>query len=292
MDEARRGGRYGRFVASVVQLWRYPLKSGRGESLRQARVGSGGVAGDRRWACVDVDDGTVASAKHPGRWGRLLEVEARVEEGKGAGVCWVTVAGQTVAAGTEEAEDLLCAHLGRKVRLTCTLPDRPRTHRFLPQESGLVPEWMHDADPGQELVTPLSGGIHEGRFLDFGAVHLVTTSALAGLARELGRAEVEAVVFRPNLVIDTSSDPPPGTQLRIGDVLLRIQIPTPRCVIPGVRRTGGQPSIDSPLLEVLARRHRTHLPGLGAAACFGTYAEVVHPGVIQVGQMVQVADRA
>jgi hypothetical protein len=234
---------------------------------------------------VDVDDETVASAKHPGRWGRLLEVEARIEDSGGSEICWVTVAGKTVAAGTAEAEELLCAHLGRKVRLTCTLPDDPRIHRLLPQESGLVPEWMPDAEPGQELVTSLSGGVHGGRFLDFGAVHLLTTGALAGLAEELGGREVDAVVFRPNLVIDAPSDPQPGAQLRVGDAVLRIQVPTPRCVIPGIR-VGAELSIDRPLLQVLARRYRTQLPGLGAAACFGAYAEVFRHGSFELGQTV------
>jgi len=45
------------------------------------------------------------------------------------------------------------------------------------------------------------------------------------------------------------------------------------------------------LLRLLARRYRIQLPGLGAAACFGTYAGVIRPGEVQVGQTVQVIDR-
>ena len=39
-----------------------------------------GVRGDRGWACLDEADGTVGSAKHPDRWGRLLGVTAQVDE--------------------------------------------------------------------------------------------------------------------------------------------------------------------------------------------------------------------
>jgi len=64
----------------VASLFRYPLKSARGEQLRAVRVDVEGVRGDRSWACLDDADGTVGSAKHPDRWSRLLEVTAQVDE--------------------------------------------------------------------------------------------------------------------------------------------------------------------------------------------------------------------
>jgi hypothetical protein len=72
---------------------------------------------------------------------------------------------------------------------------------------GLVPEWMTGATPGAELVTEISGARPDGRFVDYGAVHMLTTGALAGLARRLGRSAVDAARFRPNLVLDAARDP-------------------------------------------------------------------------------------
>lgn len=65
----------------------------------------------------------------------------------------------------------------------------------------------------------------------------------------------------------------------------------PRCAVPGLAHSqdsqdGGVPA-DPALLATLARHYPTDLPGLGRAACFGTYAEVLQPGRIQVGQDVR-----
>jgi MOSC domain-containing protein len=40
-------------MASVVELWRYPVKSMAGERLDSCEVGEKGLDGDRRWALVD-----------------------------------------------------------------------------------------------------------------------------------------------------------------------------------------------------------------------------------------------
>ena len=40
-------------MASVVEIWRYPVKSMAGERLEACAVGEKGLEGDRRWALVD-----------------------------------------------------------------------------------------------------------------------------------------------------------------------------------------------------------------------------------------------
>ena len=52
-------------MASVVEVWRYPVKSMAGERLDSCAVGEKGLDGDRRWALVD---GT------PNRAGKLLTI--------------------------------------------------------------------------------------------------------------------------------------------------------------------------------------------------------------------------
>jgi len=93
----------------VSSLFRYPLKSARGEQLRAVHVDVEGVRGDRSWACFDDADGTVGSAKHPDRWGRLLEVTARVDEHSSEVV--VQVQGRRAVAGSEQAYALLSEHV-------------------------------------------------------------------------------------------------------------------------------------------------------------------------------------
>jgi len=271
------------WVGHVLSLVRYPLKSARGEQLRAVRVDVEGVRGDRGWACLDAADGTVGSAKHPDRWGRLLGVTAQVHEHSSE--VTVQVQGRRAVAGSERAGALLSEHLGRPVRLTQSVPEQARLHRRLPEEQGLVPDWMTGAVPGQEMITELSGARPGGRFVDFGPVHLVTTGALAELAGQLGRASVAATRFRPNVVLDVPHDPVPGQELRIGDVVLRVMLPTPRCVVPGLPDKGA--AVDRQLLSALARHHRTVVGVLGRAACFGVYAEVLRPGPLTLGQVVR-----
>ena len=44
-------------VGSVLQLWRFPVKSMRGERLERAEITPGGLVGDRAWALIDVATG-------------------------------------------------------------------------------------------------------------------------------------------------------------------------------------------------------------------------------------------
>ncbi len=270
-------------MGHVVSLFRYPLKSAHGERLREVRIDVEGVRGDRSWACLDHADGTVGSAKHPEKWGRLLEVTAQVDE-PGSEVV-VQVQGRHAVAGSEQADALLRKHLGRPVRLTRSVPEQALLHGRLPEEPGLVPDWMTGAVPGQEMLTEVSGARPGGRFVDFGPVHLLTTGVLAELAGQLERAKVDETRFRPNLVLDVLRDPVPGQELRIGDVVLRVVLPTPRCVVPGLEDEG--PAVDRQLLSALARHHRTVVGDLGRAACFGVYAEVIRPGQLTLGQVVR-----
>ena len=96
---------------------------------------------------------------------------------------------------------------------------------------------------------------------------------------------VPAARFRPNLVLDLPRDPAPGEELRLGTAVLRVILPTPRCIVPGLAH--GDVPADRTVLGALARHYRVPVPGLGRAACFGAYADVVRPGRLQVGQPVR-----
>ena len=271
-------------MQTVVALWRYPVKSARAQTLEAVDVAPGGLVGDRIWACIDGLDGSVGSAKHPERWGRLLDVGTRLLDEGADPTVMVDVGGRVVRAGSADADAALSDHLGRTVRLSRDIPPDARLHRLLPDEVGMMPDWMADAMPGQERVTAMAGPGLIGRFVDFGAVHLVTTGALALLGRRMGGVDVAAQRFRPNLVIAAAQDPQIGQELRIGEVVLRVVLPTPRCVVPGLGHAGLPP--DRSVLATLARHYRIPVAELGRAACFGVYAEVVEPGRLRLGQSV------
>jgi uncharacterized protein len=269
----------------VEAIWRYPLKSAQGESVRRAFFGPDGPDGDRSWACISAD-GMVVSAKSPHRWGKLLQVIATLPVGGQGGVVQLQVPGaEPLTAGTAQADEVLSGWLGERVRLTSEVPPGARLHRLWPKEPGMMPEWADAALAGADQVTEISGARPGGRFVDFGAVHIVTTSELARLQREEATADVRR--FRPNLVLALDREPAPGDAIRVGaEVTLQVLVPTPRCAIPGAAQPGLDASPD--LLRALSR-HRTEIPGLGRAACFGTYARVLSPGTITLGDPAAIA---
>jgi uncharacterized protein YcbX len=123
-------------MRKIVALRRYPLKSALGESLEAAELEPNGLAGDRMWACVDDEDGSIGSAKHPRRWGKLLEIGTALQDDE----LTVRVDGTALRAGSDAADAALTRHLGRPVRLTRTAPPEARLHRLLPDDAGMVPE--------------------------------------------------------------------------------------------------------------------------------------------------------
>ncbi len=269
----------------VDSIWRYPLKSAQGEPVPRVFISADGPDGDRSWACVTAD-GMVVSAKNPRRWGRLLYVLAMLVPGRQGSEVLVCVPGrEPLRAGSPEADEALSGWLGQPVRLTREMPPGARLHRLWPSEPGMIPEWAAaaGAGAGREQVTDISAP--GGRFVDFGAVHFVTTGALAELA-QAGIA-VDVRRLRPNLVLALDREPGPGDRIRVGpEVMLRVLVPTPRCAMPGA----AQPGLASApgVLRAIGRR-RVEIPGLGRAACLGSYAEVLSPGTVTVGDRARIA---
>ncbi|WP_197717220.1 MOSC domain-containing protein [Glycomyces terrestris] len=272
---------------TLAAIRRHPLKSAAAEHLTETAIGTRGLDGDRTWACFDAD-GTIGTGKQPRLWGALLDVTAVYLAGQGESEVQLTVpGGAPVTAGTPEADAALSAWLGRPVRLTRTAPAQVKRHHWWPDEPGMIPEWAADAEPGGEDVQPVRGAA-DGRFFDFGPLHLVTTGALARLAAEHGAA-VDPSRFRPNLILDLPADPAPGQRITIGDdVVLEAALPTPRCIIPSIAHGPDAPA-DPGLLKTLAANHRIDVPGYGRATCFGFYADVIATGTVRTGDRVELS---
>lgn len=94
----------------VVSLWRYPVKSLQGETVRRTALGAHGLAGDRSWAVRDAASGAVLTAK---REPRLLLAAAAL---RGETVAVTLPDGREVTGAA--AETGLSDLLGRPVRLT------------------------------------------------------------------------------------------------------------------------------------------------------------------------------
>jgi uncharacterized protein YcbX len=263
-------------IGTAVALRRYPVKSMLGEDLREAELDAAGVAGDRAMALIDRGTGRVATAKHPRLWRALLTCNATRT---GAGVRITVPGGRTVDADDEDVDRALSAFLGREVRLASVRPEGAEVERPAPEDV---------LDHGVEAEVPfetleIGQGTSGGTFVDYAPVHLISTATLDHIG-------VEALRYRPNLVVDTPGGRPfaengwVGREITVGAVRLRGTLPTPRCSVPTLEH-GDLPRSPQAVRRVLAD-NRVDVPGFGVLPCAGVYAEVLVGGTIRLGDPV------
>jgi uncharacterized protein YcbX len=162
----------------VESLFRYPVKSMRGETIGASVVAERGFLGDRAFAVFDDETGKVASAKHPRRWGRLLECRAEYVDDPVPGAALppvrITLPDDTSLLSTDaDADDRLSRFLGRRVRLESDAPERPIMEQYRPGVEGFPdPSDETVADEAMALVAPHT-------FFDAAPLHFVTTATLA-----------------------------------------------------------------------------------------------------------------
>ena len=110
-------------VGTVVQVWRYPVKSFQGEQVESLDLAPGGAVGDRTLAVVDPAAGKVLSAK---RHADLFMASARLD---GERVVLTLPDGSEHAADDPGVHAALSAWLGLDVRL-----EAPPADGVLPME--------------------------------------------------------------------------------------------------------------------------------------------------------------
>ena len=265
-------------VASVVSLWRYPVKSMMGEELNAVEITERGLLGDRAYALMDPSSGKVASAKNPRKWGKLFDFRATFVESSGAAQSTSPVRitlpnGASITSGQSDADQILSKVLGRDVKLCAPAPKTPSLEEYWPDMDGLA----HRDTITDEAMPPET-------FFDLAVVHLLTTATLDRL-RELypqGRFEVRR--FRPNIVVEPTvgeknfvEDTWIGRTLAIGEeVRLSITGPCPRCVMTTLPQ--GDLPRDTGILRAAARHNQVNV---------GVYAAVVRPGKICRGDLIR-----
>ena len=276
-------------AGSVRALWRYPVKSMRGEELDEGLVSEGGILGDRSFAVIDRSNGKVASAKLPVKWAELLGCSASFVEGSEpdgieASARITLPDGAVVSSADPDLASRLSDALGRTVDLAAARPESPSVERLDPFEE-------------EETIVDIGGLMMAGRFSDYAAVHLVTIATLERLGELYPEGRFDLRRFRPNIVVATSPGSPGfiendwvGRTIAIGDqVRLRISDPTPRCAIPTLAQ--GDLPADRGILRTIAQHNRVPIPVLEGEALpsVGVYAFVVRDGIVRRGDAVRVA---
>lgn len=207
---------------TVVELWRYPVKSMLGERLESAGVGPNGILGDRAWSLVDVESGTNLTAR---RQPELLLASARL-----AGSTVDDGVVITLPDGTETADDTtLSAWIGRPVELRAAAPGVSGTYetQIDAKESG---EWFRWEGP--------SGSFHDSTRT---MVSLVSTATL----RDWDRRR-----FRTNVILDGDGESDlVGRTVHLGGTTLDVVKHIDRCVITTRPQAAhdGEPPLDRDL---------------------------------------------
>ena len=266
----------------VSALWRYPVKSLRGESLRRAQVEPWGITGDRRWMLVDGSGETLWAGQHR-QLGTVAAVltesgglrlsaadrpDLHVAEPVDGEAVEVRLRGvnRALAAG-EPVDTWLSETLGLDARLVWL--DDPTRRSMSERHGGRPGDVLSLADAAPLLLT----AVPSLRQLD------------AWIAEDSGASEPLAMErFRPSLVVDgpvTAFAEDGWRDLHVGDVRFRFAEHCDRCVVtttdPGTGRPGKEP------IRTLAKRRRWN-----GHVWFGIRIVPVTSGTIAVGDPVRV----
>ena len=265
-------------VGRMVAIWRYPVKSMMGEELNAIEVTDRGLRGDRAYALVDVETGKVVSAKNPRRWPNLFDFRAAyVDEPRDRqslpAVRIILPGGEAVTTDQADVESQLSAAVSRQVRLTQSPGQSATSEGYWPDDA-----WLAQRDEVFEFALPA------GTFFDGAAIHLVTTATLDRLRVLNPASRFEVPRFRPNLVIEPTSEANGfiengwiGRTLVFGDVRLRVDGPCPRCIMTTLSQ-GSLPK-DAGVLRTVVQEN---------AGNVGVYATVVQGGRVRRGGGVEI----
>jgi uncharacterized protein len=252
-------------VGIVGELWRYPVKSLRGQSLRAMTITADGVHGDHAYALRDLKYGAILSAR---MLPSTLAMRAgwAVEPGpEGNGVVRIEMPDGTVVEGdSPQVAEILSQRLALHVRLERTRSG-PLSHtdiEAIRNGEAFLPQW---------------------KFFDEGPIHLLASGTLKHLRALEEGPDFDRRRFRPNILIDTGDDADGfiedrwlGGILEIGDaVRIADMWPAIRCSMT----THPQEELphDPAILRAAARYHQAYV---------GVFAGARVTGVIRIGDPV------
>lgn len=200
-------------MANVSEIWRFPVKSVRGESLESVGFDTNGLAFDRGWSILDLLSGNTLTAR---RSPALLMASAQVSEGQ------VVL---TLPDGTEANEDsVLSRWLGADVSLVRATANENGTYEN-PMDFENDADWVSWSGP--------NGAFHDSARTRISMVSVAT----------LGEWERDR--FRTNLIVTgleaRAEDEWVDRTISVGEASLAVTKRIDRCVMvtrpqPGIER--------------------------------------------------------
>lgn len=262
-------------------LYRYPLKSGQGESLQQITLDKLGLDGDRRWMLVDEASGRFLTQRAVAQMSQLSALYN--ERG-----------GLTLSAPGHSAIDVALPGADAELRGGTIWRDTLR----VPDAGAAAAAWVSDfvGKPTRLVQVPLERARateagygkddDQVAFADGFPLLLIGQASLEDLSQRVGRP-LEMLRFRPNLVIEGSSAYAEDgwKRVRIGDIEFRLVKPCARCILTTIDPQTGERSADREPLATL-QQYRAQEDG----AMFGQNLVNDSNGRLEVGMPVTVLE--
>jgi hypothetical protein len=239
---------------TVIDLYRYPVKSCRGQQLATAAVEPWGLAGDRRWMIVDPSGEVVTAREHP----RLLLVTPFLGDGA---IRLTGPAMPDLTVPVPPGDDLIPVRVWDSKVLAA--PADGAADAWLSEVAGEPVRLVYLDDPTRRPTNPrYSRDGDRVSFADGYPLLLTTESSLAELNEQIAAGPLAAEGpmpmrrFRPSVVVvGAEAWAEDGWRLlQIGDVVFRAVKGCDRCVLttidPDTAAKGKEP------IATLARSRR------------------------------------
>jgi uncharacterized protein YcbX len=265
---------------TVTDLFRYPVKSLRGDILRHATIGPRGIDGDRRWMIVDVDGRFITRRETPDM--ALFTVQS---DGDRLLIDHPQQGSHHVARPDRDASVIDARIWGDTVRVRLT---GSATDAYLSQAFGRPVRLVYQGDEGVRLIDQAFAAPGDHVSLSDGYPLLIVNQAsLAALNAEL-TVPVPITRFRPNIVVRGAAAwaEDHWRRIRIGEVTFRIAKPCSRCIVTtqqpetGARLEGNEP------LATLRQLGRIGKGGV----MFGLNAVPESAGSIAIGDLLELVE--
>ncbi len=276
-------------LGAIGGLFRYPVKSLRGEALNDAHLNASGVAGDRLWAFRDIARDEITSAK---RSPLLLQIAATLLDDSASPRAKLSLpTGEIIHTDTPDCSAIISKYTGRRLLLSALRPASDKAHFA---RSKTVP--ANAASDAREVLGLLAdepfpdfskmpreamlNATLPGTYFDAAAIHIILASELKQLHNSLPGAGVDAMRFRPNIVLNDlenplSADDLVGVRIKIGAAVLTGDVLVPRCSMT-THTQGALPKAPE-IMRCLVRDWKHN---------FGVYASVIQAGQIRMGDPV------
>ncbi len=260
-------------IGTVESLWRYPVKSMRGEELPEVFVGFAGIYGDRVYAFHSAANSKGFPYFTARDKRQMLSFRPRFQQPEPPLAPPNLAEAEKLGSGVTPVYDSLA-----DLKLEVATPDG-RTLAI--DDPALIELLRNGADPKHELSLLRS----DRALTDCRPVSLISLQSIKQIASETG-LEIDKRRFRANLFLDLTNgegfaeDGLVGRTLRIGErARLAILQRDSRCMIITLDPENGEKT--PAVLKTVAQQHGTYA---------GVYGAVLAEGMIRRGDAVELLD--